>query len=129
MSPWVFKCYRDENGNDLMNDWYKKELTVQARARFDKILEHFRDLPNTSWGSNYFKQLRGYDGIYEIRFTVNNIVYRPLGCFDPFKGDFTFLIGAREQGDEFIPRKAPEIAEKRRDIIIKDPKRAYECSF
>jgi hypothetical protein len=112
-----------------MNAWYENELTVKAQARLDKILEHFRDSPHTSWGSNYFEQLKGYEGIYEVRFTVNNIVYRPLGCFAPFSGDFTLLIGAKEQGDTFVPKTAPEIAEKRRDIIIENPLRAYECSF
>lgn len=129
MVIWTFKCFLDESGQDVMDDWYENELTVKAQARFDKILEHFRDSPLTAWGSNYFKQLEGYEGIYEIRFTVNNIVHRPLGCFAPFKNDFTFLIGAREQGDRFVPKTAPETAQKRRDIILKDFNRAYECHF
>lgn len=128
MVIWTFKCYLDENGEDVMNEWYES-LPPKAQARFDKILEHFRDSPLTAWGSNYFKQLEGYDGIYEVRFTVNNIVHRPLGCFAPYQCDFTFLIGAKEQGDKFIPRTAPETAQKRRDIILKNAERAYECSF
>lgn len=129
MSLWTFKCFLDESEQDVMDEWYEDELTVKAQARFDKILEHFRDSPLQSWGGNYFKQLEGCEGIYEVRFTVNNIVHRPLGCFAPFQSDFTFLIGAREQGDRFVPKTAPEIAQKRRDILLNDYSRAYECSF
>lgn len=128
MVIWTFKCYLDENGKDVIDEWYES-LSPREQARFDKLLEHFRDSPLTAWGSNYFKQLEGYEGIYEIRFIVNNILHRPLGCFAPYPRDFTLLIGAREQGGKFIPRTAPDTAQKRRDIILKDAERAYECSF
>jgi Phage derived protein Gp49-like (DUF891) len=128
MKLWTFKSYLDANGCDVMTEWYD-ELPPKAQARFDKILEHFRDSVLTDWGSNYFKQLHGSEGIYEVRFTVNNIVYRPLGCFAPFQGEFTFLIGAKEQGDEFIPRTALDTAKKRRTNLLKDLWRANECSF
>lgn len=126
---WTFKGYLDERGVNVIDTWYENELPVAAQARFDKILEHFRDSPLTSWGGNHFFPLTGHKGIYEVRFIVQNILYRPLGCFAPLKADFTFLIGAYEQGDAFVPKRAPDIAEQRRDIIIKDSKRAYECSF
>jgi len=126
---WTFKGFLDERGVNVIDAWYENEIAVKAQARFDKILEHFRDSPLPSWGGNYFKPLVGHEGIYEVRFTVQNIVHRPLGCFAPSNRDFTFLIGAFEQGDVFIPKSAPDIAEKRRDIIINDPSRAYECSF
>lgn len=129
MALWLFKSYIDENGTDEVGDWYANELTVKEQARLDKLLEHFRDNDRTSWGSNYFKPLTGYEGIFEIRFTVQNIVHRPLGFFGPSKGEFTFLIPAREQGDAFVPKSAPDTAMKRKDIIEKDNNRAYECSF
>lgn len=111
-----------------MDAWYD-DLPVKAQARLDKILEHFRDSPHTAWGSTYFFPLTGLDGIFEIRFTVNNIQYRPLGCFGPAKNEFTFLIGAKEIGDAFVPNKAPDIAMGRRKEILVDPKKTNECNF
>jgi hypothetical protein len=124
----MFKCFLSERGDDLIDEWYE-EIGPKAQAKLDAILEHFRDTPNHMWGKKHFKQLVGYDGIYEIRFSVNNVVYRPLGFFGPERNEFTFLIGAREQGDEFIPRGAPNIAEQRKSIVLKERGRCHECDF
>jgi hypothetical protein len=129
MALWLFKSYLDENGADVIANWYATELNVKEQARFDKLLEHFRDNEQTEWGGNYFKPLSGYDGIFEIRFEVQNILWRPLGFFGPNRSEFTILVGAREKGDAFIPKSAPNTALKRRDIVLKDNSRSYECSF
>jgi len=124
----MFKCYVDAGGDDVIDDWYN-ELPAKAQAKFDTLLEHFRDNPNTKWGSNHFKPLVGYDGIFEIRFQVLNVLYRPLGCFGPQQAEFTFLIGAREQGDRFVPPNALEQAVARKMTIRLDGNRAHECDF
>jgi hypothetical protein len=128
MSLWTFKCFLSEGGRDLIDDWYA-ELPYKAKAKLDKLIEHFRDNPHHQWGGNYLKALVGYDGILEIRFELLNVVYRPLGYFGPTRRDFTFLVGAREQGDGFVPRGAPDIAIERRAIIELDEDRAHECDF
>lgn len=128
MSLWTFKCFISESGTDYVGDWYE-DLPPKAQAKMDTILEHFRDTPHTEWSSNHFFPLSGHDGIYEIKFTIKNVVYRPLGCFAPSRGEFTFLVGAREHGDAFEPRRAPDTADERRAILLKDKERANECSF
>jgi Gp49-like protein DUF891 len=131
MSLWVFKSFLTavgEHGRDEIDDWYWS-LPPNARARFKVILEHLRDLPQHQWPSGWVKQLRGLaegHGIFEIRFTVRNIVYRPLGFFGPDRREFTFLIGAREQGNEFVPRNAIQTAITRKDIVLKERGRAHE---
>jgi hypothetical protein len=112
----------------LIDDWYAG-LPHKAQAKLDNLIEHFRDNPHHKWGSNYLKPLVGYDGIFEIRFQLLNVLYRPLGYFGPKRGDFTFLVGAWEQGDEFVPRGAPDTAIERRAIIQLDEDRAHECDF
>ena len=126
---WIFKGYLNDRGENVIDAWYEHDLPIKAKARFDKILEHFRDSPRTAWGGTYFFPLTGYDGIFEVKFTVQNIQYRPLGCFGPGKAEFTFLIGAREIGNAFDPKNAPGIAAKRREEISKYPNKANECSF
>lgn len=128
MPLWTFKCFLSQSGEDLFDAWYQAQSDA-AQAKLDVIVAHFRDKPHTKWGGNYFYPLTGYSGIFEIKFRVANVVYRPLGCFGPDRMDFTFLIGAREQGDEFLPQNAPDIAVKRMAIIQADRTRAHECDF
>lgn len=103
-------------------------LPPKAQAKFDTIIEHLRDNPHTNWGG-YISPLTGHEGIFEIKFMSNRIVYRPLGCFGPDRHDFTLLIGAREHGDAFEPRNAPNIANDRRTVILQNGERAHECDF
>ena len=128
MALWVFKCFLSQTGQDLFDPWYR-DLSEKGQAKLDVILEHFRDKPQTQWGGNYFFPLSGYSGIFEIKFRVANVVYRPLGCFGPDRMDFTFLIGAREQGDTFVPVNAPDLAFDRMQILKADRRRARECDF
>lgn len=128
MPPWVFKCFVSETGADYFADWYES-LPPKAQAKFDTLLEHFRDTPHTQWSTNHFFPLTSHGGIYEIRFRINKILYRPLGCFGPERSEFTFLVPAREHGDAFEPRNAPELADDRRGIILRDKERAHECTF
>ena len=79
--------------------------------------------------SPFVSQLTDSDGIYEIRFKVRNVLYRPLGFFGPSRHEFTLLIPAREQGDRFVPRNAISLAEERKQIILQNKERACECDF
>lgn len=112
----------------MFDPWYRS-LSDKGQAKLDVIVEHFRDKPQNKWGGNYFFPLTGYSGIFEVKFRVANVVYRPLGCFGPDRMDFTFLIGANEQGDEFVPQAAPNIAVDRMRILKADRRRARECDF
>lgn len=128
MSLWIFKCYCSPSDQDPVGDWYNG-LSDVARAKFDTRLEFFRDNPHTSWGPERFKPLVGFEGIYEVRFQVKNVLYRPLGYFGPGRREFTFLVPAREQGDRFVPRDAPELAEQRKKKIELGEASTYECCF
>lgn len=128
ISMWTFKCYITENGRDVIAEWYEG-LPIKAQAKFDWCISSFRDLPQHLWSKEHFEPLKGFEGIFELRFTINNIVYRPLGCFAPHRHDFTLLIGAREHGDRFEPKNAPKTALERRLIILESEERACECDF
>src|SRR5687768_8178315 len=82
MPLWTFKCFLGNSGDDLFDIWYNNQA-YQAQAKLDVIIEHFRDKPHTKWGGSYFFPLTGYPGIFEIKFRVANVLYRPLGCFGP----------------------------------------------
>jgi hypothetical protein len=128
MALWIFKGFLSENGRDIFKEWYE-QLSVGAQAKFDTILEYLRDTPHTQWPTTFVLALTEAEGIFEIRFKIRNVLYRPLGCFGPGRGEFTWLVPAREHGNRFEPRNAIALAEARRTIIFEDKGRARECDF
>jgi hypothetical protein len=128
MPLWTFKCFLSEQGEDVIDAWYAA-LPPAAQGKFDTILEHLRDTPHTQWNPNLVKSLTDSDGLFELRFKVRNVLYRPLGFFGPDRHEFTFLIPAREQGNTFVPRNAKDRAEERKQVVLRDRRRARECHF
>jgi hypothetical protein len=128
MALWTFKCFLSEQRRDLIDEWYQ-ELPPAAQAKFDTLLEHLRDTPHAQWNSDIVCRLTDSDGIYEIRFKIRNVLYRPLGFFGPNRHEFTLLVPAREQGNRFVPRNAISLAEDRKRIVLQDKERAHECGF
>ena len=128
MGLWKFKSYlteSGEHGRDVIDDWYNA-LPVKAQAKFRTLLEHLRDMP-LPWPLVLSKPLE--QGISELRFQANKILHRPLGFFGPDTGEFTLVMPAREQGDEFIPRNALQTAIERKNIVLNDKQRAHECNI
>lgn len=126
MQEWTFKVFIDKNGVSDFLLWRKGEMSVKARRRMDAIINYMETTKDWTQ-TDYFRPLTGYRGICEIRFTVSNIQYRPLGCYGPDPRTFTLLIGAKEVGDEIRPRSAPEIATQRRELILAD--RSYTDDY
>ncbi len=129
MNLWTFKGYLDEGGVNVIDEWYR-ELPKKAQAKLDWIIKLFEPRPNNEWIAKYFKKMQGYDNLFEVRFDIQGVVYRPLGSFAPSRGDFTFTIGTtKKRKDVLIPKEAETIALKRLDIISIYPERAKECEF
>ncbi len=62
-------------------------------------------------------------GVKKLRITVQNVQLRPLLCNGPVNNDkeYTLLMGAKEIGDKWHPKKAPETALKKLKEITRDP--------
>ena len=118
MAEWIIKVYQDEKYFCDFLDW-REQMPVKAKARMDNILD-FLEVTKNWTNIPYIKPIKGYDGIFELRFIVSNIQYRPLGCYGPEEKTFILLIGATEQGNEFNPRNAPWKATKRKNRIFKN---------
>lgn len=92
--------------------------TAQLRARTLSRLRILAGLPRVQWHEGYFKKLSGpCDGLWEIRFEANNVQQRPLG-FHIRESEFVILFWAREKGGKFVPKKACEIALKRKTELL-----------
>lgn len=120
MNEWTFKIFVTDDGYSDVREWLDN-MPKKAKARLDMIIRHFeitKDWTKTNW----FSSLTGYDGIFELKFIVDDTQYRPLGCYGPEEKSFTILTGALEQGDRFNPRNAPEIAAERKKWLINNNK-------
>lgn len=122
MAFWTFKDYLNERGDNEIRLWLdslskKASIKVDRRIRYLENVQYFHREPQ------YIKQLVGYDGIYEIRIVFAGDQYRPLGCYGTHQDEFVLLIGAVERGNRFEPRDAPDLAVRRRHIILSDRSR------
>jgi len=121
--------YLDERGTNPIQDWLKdaRQDPVKAKAKIDRIL---LQLAGTAlWVRPLASNLDGYPGIVEIRVRWMNTQYRLLGFRGPEERQFTLLFPALEQGDQFQPLTAPEIATTRMGNVIADRSRACEHRY
>lgn len=129
MNEWGFRDYLDERGTNPIQEWLhdKTFVPVKAKAKIDRS---FLQLAGTRlWVRPLASNLDGYPGIVEIRVRWMNTQYRILGFRGPDERQFTLLFPALEQGDQFVPLNAPEIAKARMDVVVKDRSRAVEHNY
>ena len=122
---WAFRDYRDGRGTNIVHEWIIA-LPVAAQAKIDSILLILQS--KKIWPAQYVSALRGYKHIYELRIVSSGVQYRPLGCHEPDKGEFTILIGSIEKGGK-LPKSDCETAIERRKVILKQKGRTCEHDF
>jgi hypothetical protein len=129
MNEWVFMDYLDERGTNPIQDWLKdvRQVPVKAKAKIDRILLQLAGTP--LWVRPLSSNLDGYPGIVEIRVRWMNTQYRILGFRGPADRQFTMLFPALEQGDDFQPASAPDIATTRMATVIADGSRVCEHRY
>ena len=125
---WTFQDYTDGELNPIA-EWLadRRQVPIKAKAKIDRVLLQLAQTP--LWVRPLTSNLDDYKGIVEIRVRYMNIQYRILGFRGPWERQFTLLYPAVEQGDEFVPRNAPTIAENRMNEVMKNPWRAREHRF
>ena len=80
------------------------------------------------WPTTWTKKLEGFRRIFEMRFEVMNVQYRPLFFFG-VEQQVIFVFPALEIGDDFKPPDAPERADARRQSIIAGRTKTYEIDI
>jgi len=110
--------YKDENNNNEFEKWTKKLQKVEIaklNLRLDMLKHKGLELfPGILTGTPTA-------GILKLRIKGKTQL-RPMLCKGPIDKDneFTLLIGAIERGSKFIPSKADETANARKNKIIKN---------
>lgn len=121
--------YLDERGSNPIQDWLNdvRAVPVKAKAKIDRILLQLTGM--ALWVRPLASNLDDYPGIVEIRVRWMNTQYRLLGFRGPLEKQFTLLFPALEQGDQFRPLTAPEVATARMKIVQIDRSRACEHRY
>jgi hypothetical protein len=129
MNEWSFFDYIDERRTNPIWDWLhdKRVVPVKARAKIQRIL---LQLAGTAlWTRPLASNLDGYDQIVEIRIRWMNTQYRLLGFRGPGNRQFSLLVPAIEQDDEFVPPTAPATAVTRMATVVADRSRIIEHRY
>lgn len=102
------------------------EGSAKLKATTLSRLRILASLQRSEWHEGYFKKLSGTcEGLWEIRFLADNVQQRPLG-FHISNSEFVILYWAREIGGKFVPKKACEIALRRKDELSNDGSLKHE---
>ena len=119
----LFDYVTDKGTNDF-KIWTEK-LQKTQRAKLNSRLDMLENK-----GSDLFPQiLTGTDtaGIQKLR-VRGKIELRPMVCTGPInhEKEFTLLVGAIEKQGKLEPKKADQIADKRKKEVIKDKTRRID---
>ena len=92
--------------NHFKNFYDKQPVKVRKKIDWTLLL-----IQTTQFVSeNHFKNLTGTDGLWEIRVSANNGIYRIFCFFD--KGNIIILLNAFQKKTQKTPKKEIEKAER-----------------
>ena len=120
---WEFLDYINGDGKNVIRDWIDglPMHGKRVKVKLDRRLEYLSAVDLSKWNLPQARALHGEcEGLYEIRFEIGGIQYRPLCFVGPREGETTLLMGAIERGDRFEPHTACGQALDRRDVIMDD---------
>jgi hypothetical protein len=111
---WRFKEFVLKPAIGEFEGWFDG-LPDRDQAKIEVFINRLINIQN--WPPKLVFPLSGYRKIYELKIHGPGVQYRPLGCYGPERNEFTLLIGAKEVGDKFEPKDAPNKAVERQALI------------
>ena len=122
---WIFRCYVDKDGSDVIDDWYENQDDA-VQAKFDTRIKFLRQQPREKWVRPGFDTYK--DGVGYIRMDVGNIQHRVFGC--PMgQLEYAWLIAATKKGKVFSPRGADQVSVERKTEVLSERERSRDCEF
>lgn len=126
---WTFYDFVDASGENVIDAWLRgltASHPMKVRARLDAKVTNLQQMRRNDWG-DLIGPMKGreWHKIFELRFTFQNVQYRPLLCHVPDEQAITLLVGATEKGGQILPRQARDQAQERRVLIESNIWRDY----
>lgn len=127
MAYYTFFDFVNEQGENVIQKWIRGldgSVRKKVKVRFNARLDYMG--ANLTWDPEKAKALEGdCAGLFEIRFLVGRVQYRPLACYGPNRGQVWLLMGVREKSDRFDPPYPCPTALSRMALVLSD--RRYLC--
>ena len=127
MKLWAFLDFVDGQGENVIQDWLQglaPSVRAEVKAKLNTRIQYLE--VTSIFGPPYTGLLHGEcAGLFEIKFKVKNVQYRPLACYGPEAREVTLLFGAIEKSDRLEPPGACSTALNRKALI--DTDRRYVC--
>jgi len=117
---WTFNDYITGSDRNVITDWINSQpagTSQRLKSALNTLLmllEGQQVLERPSVGQLRGKQCRG---LFELVLFVDNIQFRPIGCYGPTAREFTLLAGAIEKGRKLIPVDICDTANRRKADI------------
>lgn len=92
---------------DYFMDFYNKQ-TSEVQVKIEWTLGIIRDLNGIP--SKFLKQIKGINGLYEIRVHCGSNIFRIFSCFD--KGNIVILFNGYQKKSQKAPQKEIKMANK-----------------
>ncbi|MFA5300956.1 MAG: hypothetical protein WC389_22415 [Lutibacter sp.] len=112
--------YKDSNGYNVMQAW-ADNMPMQSRDRgkLDNRIDILERAEPNLLPPGLLHNVRGYKHIMHLVAKGKPVTLCPMLCRGvvDFQSEFTFLFGATEKDRKYLPRNAPEIADKNRDDL------------
>jgi len=128
MDEWQFRCYLDEDGVDVIDDWIRAQPDA-FQGQIETRLRFLRQQPRDYWVRPLFDTLGAEcSGLGELRLKYKNVQWRIIG-FASGQMEFTWIFVAQEKGNRFVPKNTCDIAQRRKAIVTADRSRSRACEF
>lgn len=118
--PYNIFDYVNNKGTNEFKEWSRKLQKIQ-RAKLNEKLDKLMLV-----GDGLMPELltdAGITNIKKLRIKVQNVQLRPLLCNGPIdkESEYTLLMGAKEVGDKWEPKSAPQKAFNRMQEVTTNP--------
>jgi hypothetical protein len=128
LAVWVFRCYLNADGNDVIDQW-RESQEDRFQAKIDTRFKYLQQQPREGWVRPYFDTLSDDGrGLGELRIPFKNVEYRVIG-FASGEMEYTWLLPAKEVGGKFVPKNACEIAQGRKIEVLEGRRQTCVCEF
>ena len=106
---WRFWDFVYTNNSNPIEDWYRDDLSDEARFVFDSLLKNICQIENhLEWGCfrGFMEGKLREQRVWELGFRSDGRQYRLLGIFGPERRNATLLVGCYHKQKVYTPHDA-----------------------
>ena len=124
---WLFRDFVNNRGENEIHTWLHS-IPPEARAHINTLINLLQVADVNVFDRAHHVGLLGgsCEGLIELIVHVKRVQYRPIGCYGPGQRVVTLLAGAREVGNQLVPRGVCNAALAKESLVGANQRR-YSC--